>query len=30
VPAGTYVVVLFLTDLDGKEEKFTNSVLVLR
>lgn len=30
VPAGTYVVVLFLTDLDDKVEKFTNSVLVLR
>lgn len=30
VPAGTYIVVLFLTDLDDKVEKFTNSVLVLR
>jgi hypothetical protein len=29
VPTGTYVVVLFLTDLDDKVEKFTNSVLVL-
>jgi len=29
VPIGTYVVVLFLTDLDDKVEKFTNSVLVL-
>lgn len=29
VPSGTYVVVLFLTDLDGKVEKFTHSVLVL-
>jgi hypothetical protein len=30
VPIGTYVVVLFLTDLNDVVEKTTNSVLVLR